>query len=159
MPRGGARVGAGRPKGSLGKPAAARGDKLKAGPRAYGEGVSKDEELKNTEKNKRREERRLRGDDALLRRGAKRSRLAIDPRGDRQSHVFDRQTSRSFVDDLAFVAAEDDDAEDAFLETNETHATTPTDFVSEADARMDLKPRRASPSFEDDGNSPRFWRS
>ena len=50
MPRGGARVGAGRPKGSLGKPAAARGDKLKAGPRAYGEGVSKDEELKKTEK-------------------------------------------------------------------------------------------------------------
>ena len=67
MPRGGARVGAGRPKGSLGKPAAAKGDKrFSAGPRAYGEGVWKNgnEARLATDKNKRREERRLRGDDA-----------------------------------------------------------------------------------------------
>ena len=128
MPRGGARVGAGRPKGSLGKPAAAKGDKrFPAGPRAYGEAVWKDgNEARATDKSKRREERRLRGDDA--RRVAKRSRHAtFDPRGDRP--LFGRKTTRVFVDDLAAVAAEDDDADYSFLETNETRQTPNADVL------------------------------
>ena len=128
MPRGGARVGAGRPKGSLGKPAAAKGDeRFPAGPRAYGEAVWKDgNEARATDENKRREERRLRGDDA--RRVAKRSRLAtFDPRGDRP--LFGRKTTRVFVDDLAAVAAEDDDADYSFLETNETRQTPNADAL------------------------------
>ena len=128
MPRGGARVGAGRPKGSLGKPAAAKGDeRFPAGPRAYGEAVWKDgNEARATDKKKRREERRLRGDDA--RRVAKRSRHAtFDPRGDRP--LFGRKTTRVFVDDLAAVAAEDDDADYSFLETNETRQTPNADAL------------------------------
>ena len=130
MPRGGARVGAGRPKGSLGKPAAAKGDKrFPAGPRAYGEAVWKNgnEASLATDKNKRREERRLRGDDA--RRVAKRSRhdAPFDPRGDRP--FFGRKTTRVFVDDLAAVAAEDDDADYSFLETNETRQTPNADVL------------------------------
>ena len=152
MPRGGARVGAGRPKGSMGKAPAAKADKSRrprleqprpsrpAGASGAASSVSEGGRTFRRDKN---------GDDdpetrdGVSRRSFRETRDTND-RG-RFSHRAPRgkrTRTSSFVDDLAAVAAEEDDADDAFSFRRET--------TRKDDSRMDEEhEKKGSVSAED----------
>ena len=121
MPRGGARVGAGRPKGSMGKAPAAKADtsrrpRLEQPLSSQLAGASGAASVVSEGKRTHRE-KLLKNDDLETRDGVSRRSFREKTR---DTNAFPetrgKKTLRtvSFVDDLAAIAAEEDDADDAF---------------------------------------------